>query len=128
MIMASSSGNHGTAIAAYAARAGLECVVLSYPGISEAAAALVQAHGAGLAITSREGRWTIIREAVERCGWYPATNFTDIPTNGAYGHEGYKTIAYELHGQLGGETPTHVEVPTAYAEGLFGIWKGFDEP
>lgn len=127
MIMASSSGNHGTAIAAYAARARLGCVVLSYPGISEAAAALVQAYGAGLAITSREGRWTVIREAVERCGWYPATNFTDIPTNGAYGHEGYKTIAYELHEQLGGETPTHVVVPTAYAEGLFGIWKGFDE-
>jgi threonine synthase len=102
-------------------------VVLTYPGIPETAAALIQAYGARLAVTTRAGRWKIIREGMAEHGWYPATNVTDIPTNGAYGHEGYKTIAYELHNQLGGDTPDLVAVPTAYAEGLFGIWKGFDE-
>jgi threonine synthase len=127
MIMASSSGNHGAAIAAFAARAQLGSIVLSYAGLSEAASTLVQAYGAVLAITTREGRWVIIREGIERFGWYPATNFTDIPTNGPYGHEGYKTIAFELHEQLDGQVPDYVVVPTAYAEGLFGIWKGFHE-
>ena len=125
--MASCSGNLGTAIAAYAARTTLGCIVLSYPGISPAAAALVQAYGAELAVTTRDGRWAIIREGVERLGWYPGTNYTEIPTNGAYGHEGYKTIAFELHEQLAGEVPDFVAVPTSYAEGLFGIWKGYDE-
>jgi threonine synthase len=127
MIMASSSGNHGAALAAYAARAGIGAIVLSYAGLSEAASTLIQAYGATLAITTREGRWAVIREGIERFGWYPATNFTDIPTNGPYGHEGYKAIAFELHEQLGGLVPDYVLVPTAYAEGLFGIWKGFDE-
>ena len=127
MVMASSSGNHGAAVAAYAARAGMGAIVLSYAGLSEAASTLIQSYGATLAITTREGRWTVIREGIERFGWYPATNFTDIPTNGPYGHEGYKAIAFELHEQLGGRVPDYVVVPTAYAEGLFGTWKGFDE-
>ena len=127
IVVASSSGNHGAAVSAYAARAGLECVVVTYPGISRAAANLIRAYGARLAITTREGRWVLLRSGVSERGWYPATNFTEIPTSGAYGHEGYKTIAYELHEQMDGETPDLVVVPTAYAEGLFGIWKGFDE-
>lgn len=127
VIMASSSGNHGAAVAAYAARAGMTAIVLTYAGLSEAAATVIQAYGATLAVTTREGRWAIIREGISRFGWYPATNFTDIPTNGAFGHEGYKVIAYELHEQLDGRIPDYVFVPTAYAEGLFGIWKGFEE-
>ena len=127
VIMASSSGNHGAAVAAYAASAGMTAIILTYAGLSEAAATVIQAYGATLAVTTREGRWAIIREGIDRFGWYPATNFTDIPTNGAFGHEGYKVIAYELHEQLGGHLPDYVVVPTAYAEGLFGIWKGFDE-
>lgn len=127
VVMASSSGNHGAAVAAYAARAEMSAIVLSYAGLSEAASTQIQAYGATLAITTREGRWAVIREGIERHGWHPATNFTDPPTNGAYGHEGYKAIAFELYEQLGGRVPDDVLVPTAYAEGLFGIWKGFDE-
>lgn len=127
VIMASSSGNHGAAVAAYAARAGRRAIVLSYAGLSEAASTVIQAYGATLAITTRDGRWAVIREGIERFGWYPATNFTSIPTNSPFGHEGYKAIAFELHEQLGGRVPDYVFVPTAYAEGLFGIWKGFDE-
>jgi threonine synthase len=126
-IVASSSGNHGVAVAAYAARASLPCLVLSYPGLPESVRAAIQAFGAELAITTREGRWTILAEGVRDRGWFPATNFTSIPTNGAYGHEGYKSIAYELHEQLGGTIPDVVAVPTSYGEALFGIWKGFNE-
>ena len=126
-VVISTSGNHGVSVAAYAARAGLRCIALTYPGVPTGARVLMQAYGAELAITTPEGRWTIMREGVEQEGWYPAANFTSIPTNSAYGHEGYKTIAYEVQAQLGGAVPDLIAVPTAYAEGLFGIWKGFDE-
>jgi threonine synthase len=42
------------------------------------------------------------------------------------GPEGYKTIAYETYVQLGA-APGSVFVPTAFAELLYGIWKGFRE-
>lgn len=126
-VVVATSGNHGVSVAAYAARAGLRCVALTYPGLSAAARVLMLAYGAHVAVTTPEGRWTIMRRGMGEQGWYPAGNLTDIPTNSAYGHEGYKTIAYELHAQLGRSVPDVVAVPTAYAEGLFGIWKGFAE-
>lgn len=125
-LVMSTSGNHGAAVAAYAARAGLRCVTLTYPGLSLGNRMLMQAFGAEVVVTRPEKRRAMLRQAVRELGWYPAGNFTEPPTNGAYGHEGYKTIAYELFEQLG-RLPDLVAVPTAYAEGLFGIWKGFDE-
>jgi len=125
-IVVSSSGNHGVAIAAYAARAGLECIVLTYPGIPSSASSLIEAFGARLIITEPDKRWGVMETGMREHGWYPASNYTVIPTNGAYGHEGYKTIAYEIADTLG-EIPDVISVPTAYGEGLFGIWKGFEE-
>ncbi|MEI8410877.1 MULTISPECIES: threonine synthase [unclassified Kribbella] len=125
-VVVSTSGNHGVAIAAYAVRAGVECVVLSYPGLPESQQSLIRAFGARLVITEPDKRWEVMEEGIREHGWYPASNYTSIPTNGAYGHEGYKTIAYEIADVLG-TTPDVVCVPTSYGEGLYGIWKGFDE-
>lgn len=125
-VVVSTSGNHGAAVAAYAARAGLGCVALTYPGIPETTSTLIEAFGARLVVTEPDERWAVMERGIRDEGWYPASNFTDIPTNGAYGHEGYKTIAYEIAESLD-QAPDVVSVPTAYGEGLFGIWKGFDE-
>lgn len=126
-VIASTSGNHGVSVAAYAARAGLPCVLLTYPGVPRSALLLMHAYGAQVVVTTPEGRWAVMREAVRDGGWYPAVNFTTIPTNGAYGHEGYKTIAYEIWEELGGNVPDVVVVPSSYSEGLYGIAKGFTE-
>lgn len=125
-VVVSTSGNHGAAVAAYAARAGLRCVVLTYPGIPETTRTMIEAFGARLVVTDPEDRRALMADGIRNEGWYPASNFTDIPTSGAYGHEGYKTIAYEIAESLD-EIPDLVSVPNAYGEGLFGIWKGFDE-
>ncbi|HYE89463.1 MAG TPA: pyridoxal-phosphate dependent enzyme, partial [Terriglobales bacterium] len=47
--------------------------------------------------------------------------------DGFRGIEGYKTIAYEVAEDLGWQAPDLVIVPSAYSDGLFGIWKGFTE-
>lgn len=125
-IVVSTSGNHGASVAAYAARAGLECIVLTYPGIPAGTRTMIEAAGARLVVTEPDRRWLLMAEGMREHGWYPASNYTDIPTNGAFGHEGYKSIAYEIVADLG-RVPDVVSVPTAYGEGLFGIWKGFDE-
>jgi threonine synthase len=125
-VVVSTSGNYGVSVAAYAVRAGIECVVLTYPGLPESSQSLIEAFGARLVITEPDTRWEVMAAGMRDHDWYPASNYTSIPTNGAYGHEGYKTIAYEIADTLG-DTPDVVCVPTAYGEGLFGIWKGFDE-
>ena len=41
--------------------------------------------------------------------------------------EGYKTIAFELYEQMGGEVPDYVVCPSASGSLLLGVWKGYRE-
>jgi threonine synthase len=126
-IVVSSTGNHGAAIAAYAARAGLPCIVFVPSDCPPAVQSYLLSYGAAVLRTSEEGRQTLLAEGVRRSGRYAASTFTATPTGPPYGPEGYKTIAYEIWLQLRPEVPGAVFVPTGYAELLYGVWKGFRE-
>jgi len=124
-----SSGNAGAALAAYAARAGLDCVVLTVASAPPALMAQMQALGAKLVATaSPQERWTLLRMAVEELGWYPAGNFLDVPIgSNPYGVDGYKTIALEILESLDWHVPAQVFLPVCYGDGLWGVAKGFAE-
>jgi threonine synthase len=126
-IVVSSTGNHGAATAAYAARAGLPCIILSPPECPPAVQSFLRAYGAAQLLLPTRAARIIIGEGAHRGRWYPASTFTPTPTGPPYGTEGYKTIAYEIWLQLGRRVPTAVFVPTGYAELLYGVWKGFRE-
>ncbi|MBV2155592.1 pyridoxal-phosphate dependent enzyme [Kitasatospora sp. SUK 42] len=124
-IAVASSGNHGASAAAYAARAGLPCVVLTGPDLPPAVDSFLNAYGAVVLPVPWEARWPLLRQVVDRLGLHPVSNLTTTHTGHAYGPEGYKTVAYEIFRDVG--TPSAVFVPTGYGELLFGVWKGFDE-
>ena len=126
-VVVSSTGNHGAATAAYAAKAGVPCIVLAPPHCPPAVQSFLLSYGAAVLIVQRRVAWNIIGEGAHRGRWYPASTFTPTPTGPPYGPEGYKTIAYEIWLQLGRRVPGAVFVPTGYAELLFGVWKGFRE-
>lgn len=126
-IAVASSGNHGVAAAAYAARAGLPCLVITGPTAQPAFRQFLVALGAFVAIVPTEQRWNLLRRAVAETGFMPATNLTRFPTGNPFGPEGYKTIAYEIFAQLGGAMPGTVVAPTGYGELLYGVAKGFRE-
>lgn len=123
----SSTGNHGAAAAAYAARAGMPCIVFTRPDVPATMKILMQIYGAKVLATTRLGRWALLRAGTDQAGWYPMSNFTMPPTGNPYGVEGFKTIAFELAEQLGWRAPGTVIVPTGYGEGLSGIWHGFED-
>lgn len=124
-IAVASSGNHGASAAAYAARAGLRCVVFAGPDLPPAVDAFLNAYGAVVLPVPWEARWPLMRQAVERFGLHPVSNLTGTHTGHPYGPEGYKTVAYEIFQDVG--TPAAVFVPTGYGELLYGVWKGFEE-
>lgn len=126
-VTVASSGNHGAAAAAYAARAGLPCVLFITEGTEAHILRMVTAYGAAVVPLPRPLRRPIMRELVERSGFQPVSNITPTHTGHPFGPEGYKTIAYEIYQQLGERLPVAVFVPTAYAELLYGIWLGFRE-
>jgi threonine synthase len=129
VITISSTGNHGASTAAYAARAGLPCVIFTLTSVPDAMKTLMQAYGAAVvACATTEARWNLMRQGVERLGWYPTSGYM-IPPVGSnpWGIEGYKTLAYEVAEDLGWAAPDVVVVPSAASDGLYGTWKGFAE-
>ena len=129
VITIASTGNHGASTAAYAARAGLPCVIFTLASVPDTMKTLMQAYGAAVvACPTPESRWALMRQGVERFGWYPTGGFV-LPPIGSnpYGIEGYKTIAYEVAEELDWTAPDVVVVPSAYSDGLFGIWRGWTE-
>ncbi|WP_210245184.1 threonine synthase [Martelella alba] len=126
-IAVASSGNHGAAAAAYAARAGLPCVVVTSGGMPPAFRDFLMSLGARVVVTPEDRRWPVLRRIVNETGFMPASNLTRFHTGNPYGPEGYKTIAYELFLQLDHTVPDHILAPTGYGEMLFGVWKGFQE-
>jgi threonine synthase len=127
-VVVASSGNHGASAAAYSARAGLPCIVISSADAPPAIYNFIQAYGAALLPVPAEFRWAIMRQVVERLGFHPVSNLTPGGHTGhPFGPEGYKTIAYEVYSQLKRSAPDVVMAPCGYGELLFGIWKGFVE-
>jgi threonine synthase len=127
-VVAASTGNAGAAAAAYAARAGLRCVVLTGPSMPPVLAAQIVAYGGELvAFADRETRNRMMEAAVNELDWYPLTNYV-LPGAGdnPYGNEGYKSIAYELARDLGSDVDA-VVVPTSGADVLAGIERGYRE-
>ena len=89
----------------------------------------MQAYGAAVVeCPTSEARWALMRQGVERLGWYPTSGFVMPPVgSNPWGIEGYKTIAYEIAEDLGWTAPDVVVVPSAYSDGLYGVWKGWAE-
>lgn len=124
-IVVASSGNHGASAAAFAARAGLACVVITGPETPAAIDTFLHAYDAVVLAVPWDARWPMMRQIVDRVGLHPVSNLTAVHTGHPFGSEGYKTIAYEIHAEIG--VPEAVFVPTGYGELLFGVWKGFAE-
>ncbi|MFE7675221.1 pyridoxal-phosphate dependent enzyme [Streptomyces albidoflavus] len=88
--------------------------------------AFLHAYGAVVLPVPVEAHRPLTRRIAGHFGLHPVSNQTpQAHTGHAFGAEGYKTVAYEIHAELG--VPVAVFVPTGYGELLFGIHKGFPE-
>ncbi len=122
-----SSGNAGVSAAAYAARAGITCVVTSSEGLLPSFKSQMLAYGAKLAVFEDPAlRTRMTGHAVENLGWYPLANFV-LPAVGGnpFANEGFKSIAYELARDL--PDAQYVVVPTCRADLLSGVHRGYCE-
>lgn len=127
-VVYASTGNNGASGAAFAAKAGMPCVILTVKGVNKTLETFMQVYGAKLiGVKTVSERWEVLKYLVNQCGWYPATNYV-VPIVGSnpWAIEGYKLIAYELYKQMD-ELPDKIVVPICYGDALFGIMKGFSE-
>ncbi len=128
VVTGSSSGNAGAATAAYAARAGIPCVMFTTQQFPLAMRVQMGVYGTKMIATPTiKDRWRMVEACVDRWGWFPVTVFVyPLVGSSCYGIEGYKTVAFELADELG-HAPTHVVMPVGAGDAFFGTWKGFKE-
>ena len=129
VITSSSSGNAGAATAAYAARAGLPCVIVTYRAAAGPLVAQMRNYGAMLlTVPTSADRWRVLSSAVERFGWFPTTvYFGPAAGSNPLGIEGYKTLSYEIAESFDWQVPEWCVLPVCYGDSLYGMWKGFEE-
>jgi threonine synthase len=104
----------------------VRCVVLTLASAPLAMTTLMQSYGAiTMAVDKPTDRWVLMRRMVQERGWVPMSGFVGPPSgSNPFGSDGYKTIAYELHAQLG-EVPDAIVTPVAYGDALVGLARGF---
>jgi threonine synthase len=122
-IMCASTGNTSAAAAAYAARAGLDCVVL-LPNTDVALGKLSQALIHGAKVVAIEGTFddalTLVREITAK---YPLALVNSV---NPYRIEGQKTGAFEICDDLG-DAPDFHAIPVGNAGNITAYWKGYKE-
>ncbi len=125
-----SAGNAGGAMAAYAARGGLQAHIYMPEDTPPPNIAEVRMYGADLVLVkgliNRAGE--LASQEAQGRGWFNLATFKE-----PYRLEGKKTMGYELALQFAVsmeeqlELPEVILYPTGGGTGLVGMWKAFDE-
>ncbi len=118
------NGNAGAAMAAYAARGGMESYVFCPSDTPEINVREIAMYGAKVfrvdGLIDDCGR--IVHQGKEAMGWFDVSTLKE-----PYRIEGKKTMGLELAEQLDWELPDAIFYPTGGGTGLIGMWKAFDE-
>ncbi len=119
-----SSGNAGSSIAAYSARAGLRSLIFAYERASAPKLLHMQATASDLIIYQGvyDDLITLWDRLVEEHLFFDCG-----ASRNAYKHEGKKTLAYEIAEQTGFRPPDVVVAPVAVGETFIAIARGFRE-
>lgn len=118
------AGNAGGAMAAYAARAGMQALI--YMPRDTPNANIQESRIAGAEVVLVDG---LISDAAGMAGlkareegWFDVSTFKE-----PYRMEGKKVMGYELAESFEWELPDVIVYPTGGGTGLVGMWKAFDE-
>jgi threonine synthase len=123
-VICASTGNTSASLAAYAAKAGLECMVL-IPSGKVAFGKLTQAIVHGAKVVQIKGNFDQALKIVqELCLKRPVYLLNSL---NPFRLEGQKTAAFEIRDQLEGQVPEKLIVPVGNAGNISAIWKGFKE-
>ena len=124
MVMCASTGNTSASAAAYAARAGIKCVVLIPQG-KIALGKLSQAMIHGAQVLQIQGNFdealTLVRQLCEN---FPIALVNSI---NPYRIEGQKTGAFEILDDFDGTAPDFQAMPVGNAGNITAYWKGYKE-
>ena len=119
-----SAGNAASALAAYAAAAGIEAHIFMPQDVPQAN--YIECKAFGAQVTLVDGLISdcakLVAAGAEKYGWYDVSTLKE-----PYRIEGKKTMGYEVAEQFNWRLPDAIFYPTGGGVGLIGMWKAFDE-
>ncbi len=124
VVVCASTGNTSASAAAYAAKAGLRCVVLIPKGqiaLGKLSQALIHRAKVIAVNGNFDAALKIIRE------FSSLKTVTVVNSLNPYRIEGQKTGAFEVCDQLGGRAPEYHAMPVGNAGNITAFWKGYKE-
>jgi threonine synthase len=124
-VICASTGNTSASLAAYAAKAGLQCAVL-IPSGKIAYGKLSQAMIYGAKVIQVRGNFDQALDVVLKLSEKHRSIYLLNSIN-PFRIEGQKSLGYEICDQLNQEAPDRIVVPVGNAGNISAIWKGFTE-
>lgn len=122
-IMCASTGNTSASAAAYAARSGIQCIVV-IPDGNIALGKLAQALMYGAKVIAIKGNFDeALKAVVDITNKYPITLVNSI---NPFRLQGQKTSAFEICDALG-KAPDYLAIPVGNAGNISAYWMGFKE-
>ena len=122
-VICASTGNTSAAASAYAARAGMDCVVL-LPAGKISAGKLAQAFVYGSKVIAIGGNFDDALHLVRKIG--ERDDFEVVNSINPFRIEGQKTAAFEIIDELGDAPDIHI-LPVGNAGNITAYWKGYEE-
>jgi threonine synthase len=124
-VICASTGNTSASLAAYAAKAGMQCAVL-IPSGKIAYGKLSQAMIYGAKVIQVRGNFDESLDIVLKLSEKHRSIYLLNSIN-PFRIEGQKSLGYEICDQLNQEAPDRIVVPVGNAGNISAIWKGFSE-
>ena len=124
-VICASTGNTSASAAAYAAAAGLECVVV-LPAGKIAVGKLLQALVFGARVVAVRGNFDEALRVVRALSEQEEHPITLVNSVNPYRLEGQKTAAFEIVDDLG-RAPDVLAIPVGNAGNISAYWRGFRE-
>jgi len=124
-VICASTGNTSASLAAYSAKAGLDCIVFMPKG-KIAPGKMIQVIMHGARIVEVDGDFDkaleiVVKLVADRKDLYLMNSVNP------YRLEGQKTLGFEIHDQLDGQSPDAVFLPVGNGGNISAVWKGFNE-
>jgi threonine synthase len=119
-----SAGNAASAMAAYAAAAGIESHIFMPRDVPQSN--YIECKAFGSKVTLVDGLISdcakLVNAGCETEGWFDVTTLKE-----PYRIEGKKTMGYEVAEQMSWDLPDAIFYPTGGGVGIIGMWKAFEE-
>ncbi len=124
-VVCASTGNTAASLAAYSARARMQCIVIVPEGkVASGKMLQVMIHGARIFRVGGdfdEAMRAVVALTERRKGFYLMNSLNPFRL------EGQKTLAFEVCDQLNGNAPETLVLPVGNGGNISAIWKGFNE-